>query len=562
MSRRPNQTTYRFILYLAVCVLVLGTPRGLSSLGIPAVAETAAIYLGVGAAGILFQQLVGRSRPSLWPVTAALDVGAQAFVIARMGGPESVYLLLLALPILVWGLYQGIRGGAAVAVAGAVADVCLLWLRGGTGSWLGARGGLPAGMPPAVAFYQAFGLLLLGAFAGLLGRRIRQTEAQHEETCRELEQAQLDAESIINRLSRGLLCLDREGRISRLNARAENLLGSAGAPEAPCGSWVGRSLAELAADGPLVALARHLTDRLGASSEETHEVLLDPAAPIPEGRDEGRALEVTTTPVLDHEGNPHGLVVLLSDQTPHRAREAERRRRERLVLIGELSAGLAHEIRNSLKPITGSVELLRDEISAGDPSRDALMEIILRESESLENFLTEFLNFARDKNLEMEVLPLERVLGEEFESLNALPDGPFTLSRPAPGENLLWVRADRGALRSVVRNLGLNALEAGGGRITLGWRREGSQAVVFVRDHGPGIPESIRSKVFDPFFTTKPGGTGLGLAIARDLTDRLGGVMILEPAAGGGTIACVRLPLVAVPGPGQGEGPEGAAEAA
>ena len=89
----------------------------------------------------------------------------------------------------------------------------------------------------------------------------------------------------------------------------------------------------------------------------------------------------------------------------------------------------------------------------------------------------------------------------------------------------------------------MNALEAGGGQIEVGWKRVGGEAVIFVRDHGPGIPSEIRSKVCEPFFTTKVHGTGLGLAIARDLTDRMNGTLRLEEAEGGGTRACVRLPL-------------------
>ncbi len=518
---RRDRLAYRLILYLAVCALVVGSPRGASA---ASAAWIAAVYLVLGTGGVLAQALASgrRTRVLLLALAAGLDLAAQAFVVARMGGPESPFLLLLALPILVWGVLEGVAGGAAVAAGAVVADAMLLAPAGSGGAWV------------PVLLYQALAFLLLGLFAGLLGSRVQQAEALHRETCRELEQAQLDAESIISRLSRGILCLDRDGRISRLNAHAESLL--LGLAE------IGRNLADLAGDPRLAALSRHLEERLGRPGEETHEIALGPEDGVPAAI---RSLEVTTTPVLDRDGRHHGLVVVLSDQTARRGRERERRRRERLAVIGELSAGLAHEIRNSLKPITGSVELLRRELKPGeDAGRDALMEIVLRESESLENFLTEFLDFARDKNLEMTVLPLETVLGEELESLNALPDSPFVLRRPCPGEVPLRVRADRGALRQVVRNLGINALQAGGGAIELGWRREGPEGVVFVRDHGPGIPEEIRSKVFDPFFTTKRDGTGLGLAIARDLVDRLGGALTLTPADGGGTLACVRLPLV------------------
>ncbi|MDM7916872.1 MAG: ATP-binding protein, partial [Candidatus Eisenbacteria bacterium] len=306
------------------------------------------------------------------------------------------------------------------------------------------------------------------------------------------------------------------------------------------GIGTGAHLEELEARPETRDLARHLAARLASVREETGEVHL---ADVP--------VEVTTNPVRDREGEAHGLVVLLADLTERRAREEDGRRRERLAVIGELSAGLAHEIRNSLKPITGSVELLRRELPAGEPGRDTLMEIILREAEALENFLTEFLTFARDRKLQLEPVPVETLLGEELESLNATPGSAFRLVRPAASEPSLRVRADRSCLRQIVRNLGLNALEAGGAPIELGWRRDGVEAEIFVRDHGPGIPEELRARVFEPFFTTKPQGTGLGLAIAHDLADRLGGRLVLTPATGGGTRASIRLPLV---GPEDAEG--------
>lgn len=518
---------YRVFLYLAIATLIAGgsgSPRTLLS--------TAGLYLVLALAGAALSVRPGHIGPvPLWSFALCIEVGAHILVIARMGEPGSPFLLLPALPILLWGILRGLSGGIPASILALLGEALL---RGaGPSAWPG-RSPMSGEAPTALLFHAA-AFLLLGAFSGMLGRRIRQEEAEHQETRRELEQAQLDAESIVAHLSRGLVCLDRRGRVSRMNGRAQALLSPWGGIE------VGGAVSDVPPSSPLYPLARHLSERLDSCGEESHEIHLGP----PAGADApGFPCEISTTPILDGQGERHGIMVLLNDLTELRAREAHRRHKERLALIGELSAGLAHEIRNSLKPITGSVELLRRETPAGDEARDALMEIILREAESLENFLTEFLNFARDKNLQMQLLPLEMVLGEELESLNALPQSPFRLvSRPGEGKPLR-VQADRGALRQVVRNLGINALEAEGAPIEVGWKRDGREAVIFMRDHGPGIEPELRRKVFEPFFTTKPSGTGLGLAIARDLVDRLGGRLTLEPAAGGGTLACIRLPSV------------------
>ena len=517
---------HRLLAVLAVAVLAAGTgPAGTH-------AVTALGYLGLEAGGILCQVVSERSGRArrLWIAASLLDVAASAFVAFRLGPTGSPVLLLLALPVVFWGLIRGIAGGSWAAGGAIAAHVAL--------SGLIPRVGLGASLlvAPATVVAQVVSLALLGLLAGLLGRRLGRAEAMQHATARELEQARLDAESIVAHLSHGLLCLDDEGRISRLNAGAREMLGSLGEVRP------GVRLADLLRVEPLFDLAVHLASRLTSAGEEICEVLL--------GSFPGRAavpVEVTTTPILDHEGRPRGLVVLLADLTERRAREDERRRHDRLALIGQLSAGLAHEIRNSLKPISGSVELLRREMPSSGGTRDMLMEIILRESEALEAFLEEFLHLARDKSLQMEELPLERVIGEELESLASLPGGVFRLARSDPGEPLLRVRADRACLRQILRNLGLNAIEAGGAPVEVGWRRAGGEAEIYLRDHGPGLTDENRARAFEPFFTTKPRGTGLGLAIARDLAERLGGRLALYPAEGGGTRAILRLPLIPTP---------------
>ncbi len=538
---RPRLRLYRLFVYLAVSVMVFGTTE-------PPFAERfllVAVYLAIGLGGVALHGFTAKGRGwerRVWPVASLLDVAAQGFLIHRLGGAISPLLLLFGIPILVWGILRGIPGGLSAAFGAAMADALLLTL---------VREQVGMTEKLTVLGFHIPALLLLGLFAGLLGRRIHQAETQHHATCLELEQAHLDAESIIAHLSSGLLCLDDRGSITRINSSATRLLEEFGCPRQ------GATIETVRAIPGLVELAARLEDRLGVRGEASWELVLgkacEPAAApgeaitpddarIPHGRE--IPVEVSTSPVLDSNGHPRGMVVFIQDMSGRLLRERERLRKERLALIGELSAGLAHEIRNSLKPITGSVELLRLELRAGDPTVDSLMEIILRESESLDGFLTEFLNFARDKNLQIKPAPIERVIGEEFESLSLIPGRPFRLTLPREGEVPLWVGVDPGAFRQVLRNLGLNALEAGGAPIEIGWERDGSEVVIHVRDHGPGIPDEIRDRVLDPFFTTKPHGTGLGLAVVRDLVERHGGRLSLDPAAGGGTRASVRLPLV------------------
>ena len=518
---------YQILLYVAVSALVAGAV----SVSWSERAIAAALYLGLGLLSVGIHTLGREARfPRLRAALAlVLDLLAHATIVVRLGGLEgpNPYVLLLALPILTWGLLSGFLGGLAAAF--------------GTASLLVGRFAFLQQTNPemveVVESWEAVALrvvsfLLLGVFAALLGQRIGEDRAAHEKTQRELEQVQLDAESIVASFASGLVCLDDEGRIRRLNWNAKVLLG--------IDRWIdfGTPVRSMLTSSHWMAVTDFLETCLARGEERVRE--------FPFTRN-GRTwpLEVATLPIWGPNGEVRGLTVLLSDVSERRAKEAEEKRNERLALIGQLSAGLAHEIRNSLKPITGSVELLRAEPSAHDGSMASLMDIILREAENLENFLTEFLSFARDKTLTVEPISLERIVGEECESLRALDAHPIRYLGPESSSREPVIMADRSAVGQVIRNLGMNAIDASRGspgEVEIGWLEDGEEVEIFVRDHGSGVSSDVLERVFDPFFTTKSSGTGLGLAIARDLVERMGGRIRLQPASEGGVRASVRFP--------------------
>lgn len=498
----------RFALSLAVLALVLGTPhvdgsaRGGAAFGYAVLALCALL-------------------PLPWRVACTLDIAASATVVAVMGGRESPFLLLLALPVLVWGLLRELPGGRTAALAAVLANFILMLQHGSDAP----------GRVIGPLLFQSLAFALLGLCAGLLGQRIEAERSAHQRTRQELEETRLDADSILAAVPVGLLCIDAHGRLRRWNRAAEELLGTDTVLRA------GATVPELEASPGLEPLARWLRERSHPGAAARGELMLST-------RKGGLPIEIASAPLRGASGEERGLVLRLADLRERVAREQTEKRQEKLALIGQLSAGLAHEIRNSLKPITGSVELLAGELPRNARSAHVLMEIIQREADSLERFLSDFLAYARDKRLQVETLPLESVIEEEalaWERSHAVPLRCFP-----PREGPLWARVDAPAIRQVLRNLTLNAEEAGGALpLEVSSGRDGEEVWVRIRDHGPGIPEELRSEVFEPFFTTKARGTGLGLAIARDLTERHGGRLSLEPAAGGGTAAILRLPCAA-----------------
>jgi len=515
----PRLRIYRLGLVLAVSALVVGTV----STPLAGRLFTAVLYSALGLVSIFLHVHGGaRSRPA-WVPALITDLVAHGFVVFQMGAAGGSFVLLLAIPVLVWGLLRGLIGGWASAF-GAIVLSSWFW-------WTGLVGSESAVLLAAAGpLLQSVAFAVLGTCSGFLGRRLLLDAADFQRTRLELEQVRLDAMSVVSCLTSGLLCFDAEGHIRQSNASAELWLDL---PEEPhSATWEA-----LGSDPRLTSIleaVRELLDGQRAGSRET--VLSVDGSLIP--------VEVSSSPILDERGRYRGMVVLLTDLTERMVRERERSQKDRLALVGQLSAGLAHEIRNSLKPITGSVELLRSEESSFSGADWRLMEIILREAENLESFLTEFLAFARDKTLQVAAIPLERVVEEEAEALATVTSRTIQVVRPeASPEGSVLCIADRSALGQVIRNLGLNGLEASedDSPLELGWRWDGEEAEVFVQDRGEGISPEIAECAFDPFFTTKAHGTGLGLAIARDLIERQGGRLTLEAAENGGTMARIRL---------------------
>ncbi|MEI8191193.1 MAG: ATP-binding protein, partial [candidate division NC10 bacterium] len=223
----------------------------------------------------------------------------------------------------------------------------------------------------------------------------------------------------------------------------------------------------------------------------------------------------------------------------------ERVRAERLVTLGALAAGIAHEVRNPLEAIKGAAQVI--ERRGEDPTIHKFTRIIKDEVTELDGFLEGFLRFARPAPLRLESLPPNSLVEETLVLLEPLcGDHGISLIREL-SESLSPVTADAHQIKQVLMNLCLNAIQAmpDGGVLTVITRpaadgREGAEFLV--RDTGTGMVESIRQEVFEPFFTTKAGGSGLGLAVSKSIVERHGGCIRLTTAEGQGTTFAVWLP--------------------
>lgn len=458
------------------------------------------------------------------------DVLFVAGIAAVTGGRDSQFVLFFAPVVIAGGLLQRVAGGVTTAVTACIAYTALPWLVHAAG--VTAEPPLDGGTPPGLVIAY---LVIMGVLAGVLGDRARRTRDDLERATRELDRVRVDNDVILRHLTTGVLTVDGSGTVAYLNPAAEQVLGVR--DEACGGLPIGEALP------PGLSPLRDLIGETlrNRAPRARAELTLRTAAgrPLPLG---------ISTNLLMHEGRLTGVVAVFQDLTEVHEMERRARRNETLAEIGALSARIAHELRNGLNPISGSVECLQREVQLQGENA-VLMDLIVTECGRLNRFVSDLLNYSRERDVVPEPMDLEEQLAELCEVVARDPrceEGVTVRFEPAgrPGP----VCADREQIRQVWLNLASNALDAmpSGGTLTVRWEdgEDGQHIVEFI-DDGLGIAAEDLARVGQPFFTTKQRGTGLGLAIAMRILERHGGALTFESVPGGGTTARVILPAEA-----------------
>ena len=344
--------------------------------------------------------------------------------------------------------------------------------------------------------------------------------------------------SIIQHINVGLITIDPQGDITFANRSAAQLLGLSVA-ELP-----GRSLLPFFANAAHAEKVMTVCLRAGRSLND-----LETRFHHASGRQ--IVIGINASYFNDDRNRVEGTVLILRDLTDVHQMRSRMERMERLALLGELSAGIAHEIRNPLGGIKAGIQVMQEQ--GEDPElRDALMGRVVKEVDKANALLKEFFKFARP----MPPSPAFHELEPMIEHVHALLAPRFRQQgvqfRRALARRLPRVFVDEAQLEQVLMNLFLNALDVlpDGGVLEVSARRvppgsngEGPAVEVRVADDGPGIPEDHLGRVFNPFFTTKPGGVGLGLSICSRLIDEQGGKLDVDSVPGDG--ACFRMLLPA-----------------
>ncbi len=339
---------------------------------------------------------------------------------------------------------------------------------------------------------------------------------------------------IVDSIPSGLATADASGRVLYLNAVGQRLLGL-GAGEAE-----GRSASEVFRSDALSPSA--LVGRTGSGLSRMELAYESPG---------GRAVDfgVSVSPLATADPRRAGFLLVFQDLTDVKRLEREVRMKEKLAVVGEMAAYLAHEIRNPLGAISGSAQMLMGEPEVPqDHAR--LLAIITRESKRLSDALNQFLFQARPTERAMGPVDLGRVVGEAVSLLRNSRElsGAHRVEFTC-GEGSLTCLGDADRISQVFWNLARNGIEAmpQGGLLSVSLRRSGDDAVLVVRDEGRGMDAETQRALFEPFRTGAPRGTGLGLAIVYRIVEEHRGEITFRSVSPRGTQAEVRLPLAGVP---------------
>ncbi len=356
---------------------------------------------------------------------------------------------------------------------------------------------------------------LIAFISGYLAEKLQSQQKELVVTSKALKLARLETDDILKNLSSGVLSIDIYGNIIYFNRAAGKVLGYAekDIKGMPCRLVFQERMPEFA-------------DYLMSGIEHREEF---PRKEISIINKENKIIPLgLSTSILTDENNYlRGVISIFSDLTEAKLMEAKIRSSDRLAAIGELSASIAHEIRNPLASISGSVEVLKKELEvSGDNAR--LMNLVIKESHRLSKILSEFLSYSGIDRAAYNKVELCHLISEVIEMLRHHESYSDTTKISMESDkSVVYVVGDEDLFKQLLINLAVNAcqaLENKSGMVTFGIKEDSinpDKIILEVTDHGAGMTEEIQKNIFKPFYSLKKGGTGLGLAIVHRICNSM-----------------------------------------
>jgi two-component system sensor histidine kinase PilS (NtrC family) len=531
-------------------------------------------------------------------IQVIIDVFVILFLVVITGGIDSWFSFLLLINVIAAGIMLGRQPVVVVASISSIAYGTVIELQ-----YYGVLGVAYNELLQTEDFLHNIFANMTAIF--LVAYLVRHLVINVENTSHSLKKTQSDYSKlhafhseIIENIPTGLLYTDPEGVVRLFNRSAEAITGIS-RYEAQ-----GMALRELFAFAPALMSAGRFkgiktvggTDRIIEIGVSQHRDEQSGGGSTAASKGGANAASKGGSPAGSRPPELLGYVVIFEDLTKITAMERDMKEREKLAVIGELSANIAHEIRNPLAALRTAIEMLRErgrrgadaggripaDAGGGIPAdaggrsaaassrgataaaksdatassnsltpddgarRDRIMEIALHEMDRLNKIITDFLLYCNPRPPEFKRVDLNALIAETLDMLaHSLPDGGGVVISRRLDQSVV-LRADPDKLRQIFWNLGLNALQAldGGGSLDVSLKRAGDFAKISFRDTGCGIDSDNIARIFYPFFTTKKDGTGLGLAMVYRIVNEHGGEIGVQSVAGAGTTFEITLPGV------------------
>ncbi|MFA4910097.1 MAG: ATP-binding protein [Desulfobacteria bacterium] len=475
-----------------------------------------------------------------------LDIFLITFLIYSTGGKESIFTFMYTISIITASILVYRKGGVLVASVCSILYGGLLDLEFyGIIHPVSGKVFEPRDYQGTDLFYSILmnitAFYLVAFLSSLLSEQARRSRRELQKKQVDFDQLEALNRNIVQSINSGLLTTDLEGKVTFFNKAAEEITGYSF-------SQVYNSKAEKM----FPFLKKPLnSDHPPFRFESEFK------------REDGDTLYLgfSTSPLRDSRGEELGDILIFQDLTKLKAMEEHIRMVDRLAAVGRLAAGIAHEMRNPLASVSGSIQVLKGELQL-DNVNERLMDIAIRETERLNALITDFLLFAKPGLEGKEVVDITKVINDTLGEFASSPEWNKDIEVHKNLSKDSKVEANPRQLKQVFWNLFINAVQAmpEGGKLKIEVRRQKAEVrspgymsnsqkaednllEILITDTGCGIAKENMDKIFDPFFTTKEKGAGMGLAIAYRIIESYKGKTVVKSRVGQGTSFIIYLPL-------------------
>jgi two-component system, NtrC family, sensor histidine kinase PilS len=480
-------------------------------------------------ASLFIPKIIKNIRPNIH-IQSLSDISLITGLVYVTGGIESIYSVLYPLVIIYSVLFLAGRGGLISASVSSIFYGVLLDLQYygviQQLSLLGYDYNYEAGYIFSRIFIHILSFYIIALLTNFAVKQEKMARDLLEEKESAFDQLDLLHKSIIESVDSGILTIDLNGNIKSFNKGAEEITG-----------FLRFEIINKKLDDVFPVLSSMLNKKNQWKQGGRFEAM-----------DSGKILGCSVTPLVDSNRKKVGNTLIFQDLTVIKEMERKIERNKRLAFVGEMAAGLAHEIRNPLASISGPIQMLSKDLRLDETDRK-LMQIILRGKDRLDGFVKDFLLLARPKPSERRDINVEVIIDDLLESLRFSPEWREDIEVIKNLCNQTSIYGNKAEIRQVIWNMISNAIQAipEGGKLQIETRAIFNDTKEYLEiriiDNGCGIEEKNQDKVFEPFYTTKKNGTGLGLAIVNRIVESHMGKIRIKSKPGKGTDCIVLLPI-------------------